>query len=90
MSWEAVIKYFANPSEIGRDKLRVFDSDVRPVALVAGGRLTVRLRRYKGGMHPEKGFIRVVAYERLGYDPRAAYVEARTREWRRVMHARKR
>ncbi len=30
----------------------------------------------------------MVADERLGYDARAAYVEARIREWRLVMHAR--
>jgi hypothetical protein len=61
---------------------------VRPVALVAGGRLTVRRRRYKGGSHPDKGFIRVVADERFGYDARAAFVEARMRDWRTVMRAR--
>jgi hypothetical protein len=38
--------------------------------------------------HPDKGFIRVVADERFGYDARAAYVEARMREWRNAMHAR--
>jgi hypothetical protein len=61
---------------------------VRPVALVAGGRLTVRRGRYKGGSHPDKGFIRVVTDERFGYDAGAAYVEARMREWRTVMRAR--
>jgi hypothetical protein len=30
----------------------------------------------------------VVADERFGYDVRAAYVEARMREWQKVMHAR--
>jgi hypothetical protein len=30
----------------------------------------------------------VVADERFGYDARAAYVEARMREWRNTMHAR--
>jgi hypothetical protein len=77
MTWEAVVTLFANQSEIGKDKL--YDLHVRPIALVAGGRLTVRRRRYKGGSHPDKGFIRVVADERFGYDARAAYVEARMR-----------
>ena len=48
----------------------------------------MRRRRYKGGSHPDKGFIRVVADERFGYDARAAYVERRMREWRHAMHAR--
>jgi hypothetical protein len=86
MTWEAVVTLFANPSEIGRNKL--YDPLVRPIALVAGGRLTVHRRRYKGGSHPDKGFIRVVADERFGYDARAAYVEARMREWRTVMRTR--
>ena len=86
MTWEAVVTAFAKPSERGSDKL--YDPLVRPIALVAGGRLTVRWRRYKGGSNPEKGYIRVVADERFGYDARAAYVEARMREWRKVMHAR--
>jgi hypothetical protein len=88
MTWEAVVFRFAKPSEIGKDKL--YDPFVRPVALVAGGRLTVRRRRYKGGSQPERGFIRVVADERFGYDARAAYVERRMREWRHAMHARDR
>jgi hypothetical protein len=87
MSWKAVVTQYANPSEIGRDKL--YYPDVRPVALVAVGRLTVRLRRYKAS-HAERGFIRVVADERLGYDPRTAYVESHMRKWLRAMHARKR
>jgi hypothetical protein len=37
--------------------------------------------------HQEKGFISVVAEERLGYYARAAYVEASMHDWRRVMHA---
>jgi hypothetical protein len=86
MTSEAVVTAFAMPSEIGSDKL--YDPLVRPIALVAGGRLTVRRRRYKSGSHPEKGYIRVVADERFGYVARAAYVEARMREWRKVMHAR--
>jgi hypothetical protein len=86
MTWEAVVTLFANPSEIGRNKL--YDPLVRPIALVAGGRLTVHRRRYKGGSHPDKGFIRVVADERFGYDARAAYVEARMREWQTVMRTR--
>jgi hypothetical protein len=56
MTWEAVVFRFAKPSEIGKDKL--YDPFVRPIALVAGGRLTVHLRRYKGS-HAEKGLIRV-------------------------------
>jgi hypothetical protein len=31
----------------------------------------------------------VVSDERLGYDPRADYVETHMREWRRAVHARK-
>jgi hypothetical protein len=88
MTWEAVVFRFAKPSEIGKDKL--YDPFVRPIALVAGGRLTVRRRRYKGGSQPERGFIRVVADERFGYDARAAYVEGRMRDWRHAMHARNR
>jgi hypothetical protein len=60
----------SNPSDIGRGKL--YDPHARPVALVAGGRLTMRLRRYEGASQPDKGFIRVVADERFGYDARAA------------------
>jgi hypothetical protein len=86
MSWEAVVTLFANQSEIGSDKL--YDPYVRPIALVAGGRLTVRRRRYKSGSQPDRGYIRVVADERFGYDARAAYVEARMRKWRNAMHAR--
>jgi hypothetical protein len=86
ITWEAVVTLFANQSEIGSDKL--YDPYVCPIALVTGGRLTVRRRLYEGGSHPDKGFIRVVADERFGYDARAAYVEARMREWRNAMHAR--
>ena len=88
MTWQAVVTKYANPSEIGLDK-GLYKPDVRPVALVAGSRLTVRLRQYKGS-RAEKGLIRVVTDERLDYDPREAYAEAHMRDWRRAVHVRKR
>jgi hypothetical protein len=85
--WDTVVTKYANGSKIGRK--RAYDPDVHPSALVAGGRLAVRLRQYKGS-HAEKGIIRVVADELLGFNPRDAYVEDRMREWRRAVHKRKR
>ncbi len=87
MSWAHVLRTFAKESEIRPGKL---NPDVRPVALLAGGRLTVRLRRHKGS-HAPKGIVHVFRDARLeGYSARDAHVESHLRDWRVATHLRQR
>jgi hypothetical protein len=88
MTWRDVVETYANESEIGPGKL---DPDVRPVALLAGGRLTVRLRRYKAAHHAPNGIVRVFGGAGIkDYDARDAYVEGRMRHWRDATRLRQR
>ena len=80
-TWRDTVNTFLNPSEIGHGKDQ-YDPNVRPIDLVLGGLITVRLRSYKGS-HAPKGIVRVFADSRLlGYDPIEARMERGAREWR--------
>jgi hypothetical protein len=69
MSWQAVVTHFANPSEIGRDNNKLYDPDMRHVALVAGGRLT-EIRDRRGTVLPASR-----AMQRLWHRDREAFPE---------------
>ena len=87
-TWSDVVNTFLNSSEIGHEKGQ-WDPNIRPINLLLGGIITVRLRKYKGS-HVDKGIIRVFADPRLGFDPIHASMEIGAAAWRREMHRRER
>jgi hypothetical protein len=87
-TWSDVVNSFLNPSEIGHKKGQ-WDPNIRPINLLLGGIITVRLRKYKTS-HPDKGIIRVFADPRLGFDPIHAHMEMGAAAWRREVHRRER
>jgi hypothetical protein len=87
-TWSDVVNTFLNASEIGNEKGQ-WDPNIRPINLLLGGIITVRLRKYKTS-HPDKGIIRVLADPRLGFDPIHAHMERGALAWRREMHRRER
>jgi hypothetical protein len=87
-TWSDVVNTFLNNSEISNEKGQ-WDPNIRPINLLLGGIITVRLRKYKGS-HVDKGIIRVFADPRLGFDPIHASMEHGAAAWRREMHRRER
>jgi hypothetical protein len=87
-TWSDVVTTFLNGSEIGNEKGQ-WNPNIRPINLLLGGIITVRLRKYKTS-HPDKGIIRVFADPRLGFDPIQASMERGAAAWRREMHRRER
>jgi hypothetical protein len=63
--------------ERGRPRQQASRPRGAPVALLAGGRLTVRLRQYKGS-HTPKGMVRVFADPLLGYSALRCWATARS------------
>jgi hypothetical protein len=87
-TWSDVVTTFLNGSEIGNERGQ-WNPNIRPINLLLGGIITVRLRKYKTS-HPDKGIIRVFADPRLGFDPIQASMERGAAAWRREMHRRER
>ena len=87
-TWSDVVTTFLNASEIGNERGQ-WNPNIRPINLLLGGIITVRLRKYKTS-HPDKGIIRVFADPRLGFDPVHANMERGAAAWRREMHRRER
>jgi hypothetical protein len=87
-TWSDVVNTFLNSSEICHEKGQ-WDPNIRPINLLLGGIITVRLREYKTS-HPDKGIIRVFADPRLGFDPIHAHMERGALAWRREVLRRER
>jgi hypothetical protein len=87
-TWSDVVNTFLNLSEIGNEKGQL-DPNIRPINLLLGGIITVRLRKYKNP-HSDKGIVRLFADPRLGFDPIQAHMKRGALKWRREVHRRER